>query len=56
MVENNPYLVMRNESTWPDLMVMGTHSKGRLATTISARKLARHMVAEATCDVLVSRP
>jgi nucleotide-binding universal stress UspA family protein len=56
MIENNPYLVMRNESTWPDLLVMGTHSKGRLATTISVGKLARHLLGEVTCDVLVSRP
>ena len=56
MVENNPYLVMRNESTWPDLLVMGTHSKGRLATTISVGKLARHLLGEVTCDVLVTRP
>ena len=56
MVENNPYMVMRNESTWPDLLVMGTHSKGRLATTITVGKLARHLLAEVTCDVLVSRP
>jgi nucleotide-binding universal stress UspA family protein len=56
MVENNPYTVMRNESTWPDLLVMGTHSKGRLATTVTIGNLARHMLAEVACDVLVSRP
>ena len=56
MVENNPYMVMRNESAWPDLLVMGTHSKGRLATTITVGKLARHLLAEVNCDVLVSRP
>jgi nucleotide-binding universal stress UspA family protein len=56
MVENNPYLVMRNESTWPDLLVMGTHSKGRLATTITVGKLARHLLGEVGSDVLVSRP
>ena len=56
MVENNPYMVMRNESAWPDLLVMGTHSKGRLATTITVGKLARHLLEEVTCDVLVSRP
>jgi universal stress protein E len=56
MVEDNPYSVMRNKSTWPDLFVMGTHSKGRLATTLTVGKLARHLLAEVTCDVLVSRP
>jgi nucleotide-binding universal stress UspA family protein len=53
LVENNPYMVMRNESGWPDLLVMGTHSKGRLATTVTVGKLARHLLAEVTCDVLV---
>ena len=56
MVENNPYVVMRNESMWPDLLVMGTHSKGRLATTLTVGKLARHLLEDVTCDVLVSRP
>ena len=56
MVENNPYTVMRNESTWPDLLVMGTHRKGLLATTVTIGNLARHMLAEVACDVLVSRP
>ena len=56
MVENNPYVVMRNESAWPDLLVMGTHSKGRLATTLTVGKLARHLLEDVTCDVLVSRP
>jgi nucleotide-binding universal stress UspA family protein len=56
MVENNPYVVMRNEGRWPDLLVMGTHSKGGLATTVTIGNLARHMLAEVACDVLVSRP
>jgi nucleotide-binding universal stress UspA family protein len=56
MIEDNPYLVMRNNSAWPDLLVMGTHSKGRLATTTTIGNLARHMLAEACCDVLVARP
>jgi nucleotide-binding universal stress UspA family protein len=42
-------------STWPDLLVMGTHSKGRLATTVTIGNLARDMLAEVACDVLVSR-
>ena len=48
--------MMRNESTWSDLLVMGTHSKGRLATTVTIGNLARHMLAEVACDVLVSPP
>jgi nucleotide-binding universal stress UspA family protein len=56
MIENNPYEVMRSQSAWPDLLAMGTHSKGRLATTVAIGNLARHMLAEASCDVLVARP
>jgi nucleotide-binding universal stress UspA family protein len=55
MVENNPYAVLRSESGWPDLLAMGTHARGRLATDMIG-KLARHMLAEASCDVLVARP
>jgi nucleotide-binding universal stress UspA family protein len=55
MIENNPYLVVRNESGWPDLLAMGTHARGRLATRMIGN-LARHMLAEAPCDVLVARP
>ena len=39
-----------------DLIVMGTHSKGRLARTVSIGKLAQHLLVEASCDVLTSRP
>src|SRR5262245_33186185 len=56
MVENNPYVVMSNELRWPDLLVMGTHSKGRLASTASIGQLALHLLNESTCDVLMSRP
>ncbi len=56
MVENNPYVVLSNELRWPDLLVMGTHSKGRLASTVSIGSLARHLLVESTCDVLMSRP
>jgi nucleotide-binding universal stress UspA family protein len=56
MVEDNPYLVVSNELRWPDLLVMGTHSKGRLASTVSIGRLALHLLNEATCDVLTSRP
>lgn len=31
LVENNPYIVIANQSSWADLLVMGTHGKGRLA-------------------------
>ena len=56
LVENNPYLVIANESSSADLLVMGTHSKGRLASTFSIGALARHMLIEATGDVLTSPP
>ena len=55
MIEDNPYLVLRNEAGWPDLLAMGTHARGRLATGMIGN-LARHMLAEASCDVLVARP
>ena len=56
MVENNPYVVMSNELRWPDLLVMGTHSKGRLASTTNIGQLALHLLNESTCDILLSRP
>jgi len=56
LVENNPYLVISNQCSWADLLVMGTHSKGRLASTVSVGKLARHLLVESSCDVLTSRP
>jgi hypothetical protein len=45
LVENNPYFVVANQSSWADLLVMGTHSRGRLASSISigpARKTSAH--------------
>jgi nucleotide-binding universal stress UspA family protein len=56
LVEDNPYIVVANQSSWADLLVMGTHSKGQLANTVSIGKLARHLLIEASCDVLTSRP
>jgi len=56
LVENNPYMVVANQSSWADLLVMGTHSKGRLASTVSIGRLARHLLIESACDVLTSRP
>ena len=55
-IEDNPYAVMRSEMGWPDLLVMGTHGKGRMATTTAIGNLARHLLAEAPCNMLVSRP
>jgi nucleotide-binding universal stress UspA family protein len=55
MIEDNPYVVLRSESNWPDLLAMGTHSTGGVATD-KVGNLARHMLAEAPCDVLVARP
>jgi nucleotide-binding universal stress UspA family protein len=56
MIEDNPFVAMRNQAGSADLLVLGTHSKGRLATTLSIGSLARHLLVEAACDVLVSRP
>jgi nucleotide-binding universal stress UspA family protein len=56
MVENNPYVVMINQLNWPDLVVMGTHSKGRLASTTSIGRLALHLLNESRRDILMSRP
>jgi nucleotide-binding universal stress UspA family protein len=56
LVENNPYMVIANQCPWADLLVMGTHSKGRLASTVSIGRLARHLLVESSCDMLTSRP
>jgi nucleotide-binding universal stress UspA family protein len=56
MIENNPYVAISNESGWAELLVIGTHSKGSLATSTGIGSLARHMLAEVPCDVLVSPP
>jgi nucleotide-binding universal stress UspA family protein len=55
MIEDNPYAVLRKERSWPDLLAMGTHAKGRLATDMIGG-LARRMLAEASCDVLLACP
>ena len=44
------------EASTADLLVMGTHSKGRLASTVSIGALARHLLIEASADVSMSRP
>jgi nucleotide-binding universal stress UspA family protein len=56
MIEDNPYRAISNQCAGADLIVMGTHSKGRLASTVSIGKLAQHLLVEASCDVLTSRP
>ena len=56
LVESNPYMVIANQCSWADLLVMGTHSKGRLASTASVGSLARHLLIKSSCDVLTSRP
>jgi len=52
MIEDNPYRVMGNESGWPDLLAMSTHSTGKLITA-TVSKLAQHLPADVPCDVLV---
>jgi nucleotide-binding universal stress UspA family protein len=54
--EENPHQVIASQCGWADLLVMGTHSKGRLASTVNIGSLARHLLVEAPCDVLTSRP
>jgi len=56
LVEGNPYMALSNQCSWGDLLVMGTHSKGRLASTVSIGKLAQHLLLETSCDVLTCRP
>ena len=56
LIENNPYVAMRHDSEWADLLVMGTHSKARLAMSTEIGKLALHMLSEAPCDMLLSPP
>jgi universal stress protein E len=56
LIERNPYTALSNQCSWADLLVMGTHSKGRLASAVSIGKLAQHLLLETTCDVLTSRP
>jgi nucleotide-binding universal stress UspA family protein len=55
MIKDNPYMVLRRESGWPDLLAMGAHARGKLATDMIG-SLARHMLAEAPCGVLVAHP
>jgi nucleotide-binding universal stress UspA family protein len=56
LIEGNPYMALSNQCSWADLLVMGTHSKGRLASAVSIGKLAQHLLLETPCDVLTSRP
>ena len=56
LVESNPYIAISNQCSGADLLVMGTHSKGRLASTVSVGRLATHLLVESSCDVLTSRP
>ena len=56
LIENNPYVAMRHDSEWADLLVMGTHSKARLAMSTEIGKLALHMLSETPCDMLLSPP
>ena len=46
LIENNPYTALSNQCFWADLLVMGTHSKGRLASTVSIGRLAQHLLVE----------
>jgi nucleotide-binding universal stress UspA family protein len=56
MLEGNPYVVIGNASGSAELLVMGTHSKSSLAMSTGIGSLAKHMLAEVPCDVLVAPP
>lgn len=57
IVEGSPYFVIRDElkAYRPDLLAMGTHARNSLGTALVG-SLARDLLAEAPCDVLVARP
>jgi len=56
IVEGNPFVVMREEVGRfnADLLVMGTHSRGRLQTAMVG-SLAQEFLIAGPCDVLVAR-
>jgi hypothetical protein len=53
--ETSPYVAIRHASDGTDLLVMGTHSKAPWQTGLEIGALAQRMLAEAPCDVLMSR-
>lgn len=57
MIKGSPPSVIRDEliGCGADLLAMGTHGRGTLQTAIFG-SLARDLVAEVSCDVLVTRP
>ena len=57
IVEGSPYFVIRDElkEYQPDLLAMGTHARSSLGTALVG-SLARDLLTEASCDVLVARP
>ena len=57
IVEGSPYFVVRDElkKNQPDLLAMGTHARSSLGTALVG-SLARDLLTEASCDVLVARP
>jgi nucleotide-binding universal stress UspA family protein len=57
IVEGSPYFVIRDEMREyrPDLLAMGTHARSSLGTALVG-SLARDLLTEASCDVLVARP
>jgi nucleotide-binding universal stress UspA family protein len=56
MVMGNPFFVLRDAiaSFRPDLLAMGTHARSGIAIAMVG-SLAREMLVEAPCDVLVAR-
>jgi nucleotide-binding universal stress UspA family protein len=57
MLEGSPVSVIRDELTnfGADLLAVGTHGRGKLQAAIFG-SVARDLVAETSCDVLVARP
>jgi nucleotide-binding universal stress UspA family protein len=57
IAEGNPLFAIRDalNSYRPDLLAMGTHARSTIGTALVG-SVARDMLAEAPCDVLVARP
>ncbi len=56
ILETSPYTALIHACESGDLLVMGTHSKTYWTTSLELGRLAHHMLAEASCDVLLSPP
>jgi nucleotide-binding universal stress UspA family protein len=57
IAEGDPFIVIRDalKDYRPALLAMGTHARSTIGTALIG-SLARDMLAEAPCDVLVAQP